>query len=666
MIFGRRTHIYMVAAGLLVLLLGACGPATRTGNETGIGVNAGDETGGDEDQTQPVAERNGPHFEIAEGSGTLTESGLMAGYTVDGHAFLGDPEAAVLMEEYSDFQCPFCSRFYEQTLPSITENQIARGEVVLVYYDFPLTSIHPQAFAASHAARCAGEEGVLPFWAMHDQLFGNINSWSGRSDTTEIFTGYASEIGIDTDAFAECMTSNRHNESIEADMDNAVSRGVTSTPSFFLNGSLLAGAQPISVFDQAIASVLSGETLVTDRAQPEAQQPAVAPTPAVISGEFAAEMGSPDAPITIVEYTDYQCPYCLRHANETMPQIVSNLVETGRARYVLKDFPLDSIHPDARFAAVAARCAGEQGAYWQMHDEIFFRQPDWAGQGDQASAVYSAIAEELGLEVRDFNSCLSSGRHDAAIEANLQEGAQLGVTGTPSFFISGYPIRGAQPYDLFEYAIGLAEEGTLADAYEPPAQQQAQATPAAPPEPIDVPIEDAVYSMGNADAPVVIVEYTDFQCPFCSRHHLQTLPQLISDYVESGQVLYVFKDFPLTSIHPQAVAAAEAARCAADQGAYLPMHDMLFERQTEWAGMENTTEIFAGYADEIGLDTETFVSCMESHQHQEAVMADLEEGSRFGVRGTPAFFLNGLPLSGAQPFSVFEQAISQLLAGASQ
>jgi protein-disulfide isomerase len=301
-----------------------------------------------------------------------------------------------------------------------------------------------------------------------------------------------------------------------------------------------------------------------------------------------------------------------------------------------------------------------------MHDEIFFRQQEWAGQGEQASTIYSAIAEELDLDLRDFNDCLSSGRYDAAIEANLQEGSRLGVTGTPSFFVSGYPIRGAQPYDLFDYAIGLAEEGTLADAYEQPAQQQAQATPAAPPEPVDVPIEDAVFAMGDADAPVVIVEYTDFQCPFCSRHHLQTLPQIISDYVESGLVLYVFKDFPLTSIHPQAVVAAEAARCAADQEQYLPMHDMLFERQTEWGGMENAVEIFTGYADEIGLDTEAFAACMESHRFQEAVMADLEEGSRFGVGGTPAFFLNGLPLSGAQPFTVFEQAISQLLAAESQ
>ncbi len=570
------------------------------------------------------------------------------------------------MEEYSDFQCPFCSRFYDQSMPSILENQIAAGEVVLVYYDFPLTSIHPQAFAASHAARCAGEEGVLAFWDMHDQLFSNAENWSGQSNATELFTGYAAEIGIDTEAFAECMQSNRHEESIQADMDDAITRGVTSTPSFFFNNSLLAGAQPISVFDQAIATVLSGESLAAEDTQPAAQQPAVAPTPAVISEDFAAVMGSPEAPITIVEYTDYQCPYCLRHATETLPSIISNLVDAGRVRYVLKDFPLDSIHPDARFAAVAARCAGEQDAYWEMHDELFFRQQEWAGQGEQASTVYSAIAEELGLDIGEFNACLSSGRHDAAIEANAQEGSRLGVTGTPSFFISGYPIRGAQPYDLFEYAVGLAEEGTLADAYEQPAQEQAQATPAAPPEPIDVPIENAVFSLGDPNAPVVIVEYTDFQCPFCSRHFQQTLPQIISEYVETGQVLYVFKDFPLTSIHPQAPAAAEAARCAADQGEYLAMHDMLFARQADWSGQENTTEIFTNYADEIGLDTEAFTSCMESHRFQDAVMADLEEGSRFGVRGTPAFFLNGLPLSGAHPFSVFQQAVSQLTAAEGQ
>jgi protein-disulfide isomerase len=127
--------------------------------------------------------------------------------------------------------------------------------------------------------------------------------------------------------------------------------------------------------------------------------------------------------------------------------------------------------------------------------------------------------------------------------------------------------------------------------------------------------------------------------------------------VDTGQVRYVFKDFPLTSIHPQAMSAAEAARCAGDQEAYLPMHDLLFSKQQEWSGRNDADQIFTGYAGELGLDTATFTECLSSNQHEAAIMADLNEGSGFGVTGTPAFFINGLLVSGAQPYDVFAQAI---------
>src|SRR5690606_29669865 len=110
-----------------------------------------------------------------------------------------------------------------------------------------------------------------------------------------------------------------------------------------------------------------------------------------------------------------------------------------------------------------------------------------------------------------------------------------------------------QPYELFEYAVGLAEEGTLADAYVAPTEPQADPTPSGPVE-VDI---DGAYSIGEADAPVVLVEFTDYQCPFCSRHFLQTYPQIKAEYVDTGKVRYVFMDFPLSSIHPQAQLASE-------------------------------------------------------------------------------------------------------------
>ncbi len=192
-------------------------------------------------------------------------------------------------------------------------------------------------------------------------------------------------------------------------------------------------------------------------------------------------------------------------------------------------------------------------------------------------------------------------------------------------------------------------------------QSEQSAAPAAPQGPVEVDTSQA-FSIGAADAPVVIVEFTDFQCPYCSRHFEQTFPQIRADYIDTGLVRYVFMDFPLTSIHPEAPLAAEAARCAGEQDAYLDMHHTLFARQTEWSGRSDAGTVFAGYAGELGLDGASFAACLESGRFTDAVQADLDQGISLGVNGTPAFFLNGNFLSGAQAFSVFQDAIESLMA----
>jgi len=583
-------------------------------------------------------------------------NGIPVGFTSDGRPYRGNIQAPVVMETFSDFQCSYCGRFSEETLPSLMANQIAAGEVVFVFYDFPLSSIHPQAAAAANAARCAGEEGAAAYWAMHDRLFASIDEWA-VDGAAEVFRAYAAELGLDETAFDVCLDENRHAAAIDADLALGEGRGVNSTPTFFINDQIVAGAYPLATFNEAIASALSGEPVAAAEAEPSAV--GVRPTPAaIVMDDGAARLGDDTAAVTIVEYTDYQCPYCARHATETLPSMLAEMIETGRVQYIVKDFPLDSIHPEARTAAVAARCAGEQDAYWPMHDALFARQAEWSGLGAGAADVFTTMAAGLGLDGAAFDTCLAGGAFDAVIQTNLEEGVSLGVQGTPGFFINGYPISGAQPYDLFDYAVSLAEEGTLADAY---VQSEQSAAPAAPQGPVEVDTSQA-FSIGAADAPVVIVEFTDFQCPYCSRHFEQTFPQIRADYIDTGLVRYVFMDFPLTSIHPEAPLAAEAARCAGEQDAYLDMHHTLFARQTEWSGRSDAGTVFAGYAGELGLDGAAFAACLESGRFTDAVQADLDQGISLGVNGTPAFFLNGNFLSGAQAFSVFQDAIESLMA----
>jgi protein-disulfide isomerase len=649
----------------LFFLLAACGPAAAvnpgladsqtTGGDDEIGTDAAGEIG-----TGATTEATRPTFAAESNSPETDASGIEVGFTEDGHPYRGNPDAPVVMEEFSDYQCPFCARFFNETLAVLAANEIAGGEVVLIYYDFPLTSIHPQATAAANAARCAGEQGAAAYWAMHDRLFANPDQWSIQ-DANAVFSQYGQELGLEMEPFDECLASAKHNAAIQADLDLGLARGVNSTPSFFINDQPLVGAQPLPAFTNAIATVQEGGQIAAQTSDPPSG-PVVVPTPAAIPDDnVAGALGDPDAPVRIVEYSDYQCPYCQRHSLETLPQIMSQMIEAGQVYYIFKDFPIESIHPLARAAANAARCAGDQDAYWQMHDALFESQNQWANQGAGVNEVFATLATDLALDVDTFNECVATGRHDAVVQASIDEALSLGVRSTPTFFIDGYPVAGAYPFDTFAFIVEHAEAGTLAELFRQQAEEAAaqQQTPPEPSGPVAVPVDDA-YSIGDPDAPVTIVEYTDYQCPFCLRHFQQTFPLLKANYIDTGQVRYVFKDLPLTSIHPQAFAAAEAARCAGEQEAYVAMHDVLFSKQEEWSGRSDATNLFSQYAAQLALDTARFDACLSNRQYEAAVTADLEEGIGFGVRGTPTFFINGHYLSGAQPYSVFEQIISSL------
>ncbi len=164
---------------------------------------------------------------------------------------------------------------------------------------------------------------------------------------------------------------------------------------------------------------------------------------------------------------------------------------------------------------------------------------------------------------------------------------------------------------------------------------------------------DNAPSIGEINAKVVIVEFSDYECPFCGRFYTETLPQIKKSYIDTGKVRLVYKDLPL-SFHPNAQKAAEAARCVGAQKneLYFKMHDKLFENQQSLS-----EENYKKWAREIGANGAKFDSCLSSGEFADEVKADLEYGERLGVSGTPAFFINGISVSGAQPYNVFEQII---------
>lgn len=192
-------------------------------------------------------------------------------------------------------------------------------------------------------------------------------------------------------------------------------------------------------------------------------------------------------------------------------------------------------------------------------------------------------------------------------------------------------------------------------------------TPPAPPNNVTISTTGA-YAMGKAGAKVTLVEFSDYQCPFCARHFRSVMPRLKREYVDTGKLRYVFRDFPLVSIHPEATMAAVAARCAGDQGKYMAMHDLFFKDQRRIK-----TKDWQGYGTEIKLDMDKFNACLKDPRRVAQVKKDFAEGARAGVRGTPSFFI-GLTgadgailktpvfIRGAQPFQAFQQAIEVLLA----
>jgi len=167
--------------------------------------------------------------------------------------------------------------------------------------------------------------------------------------------------------------------------------------------------------------------------------------------------------------------------------------------------------------------------------------------------------------------------------------------------------------------------------------------------------DDAV--LGDKNAPVTIVEFSDYECPFCGRFYSQTEGQIKSEYIDTGKVKLIYRDFPLLRLHKNAQKAAEAAECAGEQDKYYEMHDMLFEN-----GVTGGVTTFKGYAKSLGLDTAKFDKCLDSGAMTKEIAKDVADAQAVGVQGTPAFYINGKLISGAQPYSVFKTAIDSALA----
>jgi protein-disulfide isomerase len=211
----------------------------------------------------------------------------------------------------------------------------------------------------------------------------------------------------------------------------------------------------------------------------------------------------------------------------------------------------------------------------------------------------------------------------------------------------GYVVWGFESPAATAQAAQTAGQSSAPIAEAPPAEQPQFKR-------YDIPTENA-YAIGPTNAPITIVEFSDYQCPFCRRWHAEVYEPLLAAY--PGQIRLVYRHLPLTSIHPDAMSAAEAAMCAGEQDAYWQYHEKLF------GGESLGNSIYVQYARDLGLNMMTFEACLSDHKYQQAVQADSDFALNLGIRSTPTFFINGLAIVGAQPLDVFKQVIDKELAG---
>ena len=250
------------------------------------------------------------------------------------------------------------------------------------------------------------------------------------------------------------------------------------------------------------------------------------------------------------------------------------------------------------------------------------------------------------LEVEE--QAVEAGPQNAADTVSFKRShfyAMLTVLAFAVGVLLGYVVWGYQPNESQAQASGQPSGAAIAEA---PATEAPQFVR------YDIPTK-GFPSLGPADAPITIVEFSDYQCPFCRRWHEEVYEPLLAAY--PGKIRMVYRHLPLTSIHPDAQAAAEAAMCAGDQDAYWTFHNKLFSSDSL------STQTFLQYAQDLSLNAEQFQSCITERKYKDAVEADSDFAVNLGIRSTPTFFINGLAVVGAQPLEVFQQVIDKELAG---
>lgn len=588
-------------------------------------------------------------------------------------AVRGNRLAPVTIVVFSDLQCSFCARL-DGTLDRLRETY-GDAQLRIVFKNDPLR-FHPQArLAAEIGQGVLALAGPEAFWRYTMVAFHKQREMSPESLRT-----WAIGAGADGPALEAGLGRGTWTAKIERDITLAGLLKVDGTPASFVNGIMIGGARPYDDFkaiideqlDQAKPILASGpRDLVykklaivnyrpaedddddSDAARAAADAREAAETKVVhkVPTAGAPTRGPADALLTIVEFSDFQCPYCKR-GEETVAQIRKEYGD--KVRVVWRDDPLSG-HPHAEPAAELARFARTQkgdAGFWAVHDALFASQPNLE------DADLERIAVAAGLDPKKAMLAVSTHLYRNAIDDDLVLADDFDCSGTPHFFVNGHRVAGAKSFEKFTpllddelaKAEGLVKTGTpRAKVYEATIKDGV-----GPGEPVKkaiaAPASPAPFR-GAANAKVVIEEVGDFQCPYCKRGDA-TMDLLLERY--PGQIKVIWRDKPL-SMHKDAPLAAEAAREAfAQKGneGFQRMHKLLFENQGA-LGREDLDR----YAAVVGLDMVRFAKALDEHTHKAVIDADTKLANDAGLSGTPGFFVGNYFVSGAASYPRFKKLV---------
>ncbi|HYP77057.1 MAG TPA: thioredoxin domain-containing protein [Polyangiaceae bacterium] len=578
----------------------------------------------------------------------------------------GAANAPVTLLEFSDLQCPFCSRVH----PTIKSLQAKYGpnQLRVVFKHNPLPFHEHARPAAKVADAVLHQGGSSAFYAFLDLAFAEQPKLGD-----EALVAWVARVGLDPQAVLSRAQLPETNDKIERDILLSAKVGANGTPAFRINGKALTGAQPLESFTSLIDAELAAASELVRKGTPAAAvYPTrvaanyVAPKPEPeeepeqdlviwkVPVKGAPAIGPRDALVTIVEFFDYQCPYC-RRAEATMNELMARYPKD--VRVVLRQNPLP-FHaralPAANFAFEARAQKGEAG-FLEANRRLF--------EGKLEESDLLALGKELRLDEKRLKNALANNTHAAEIEVDSDLASDFKAAGTPHFFVNGLRMSGAQPLENFvtvveaqlKVANALVAAGTPRAAVYDEIMKHAQ--DAEPPERKEMPAPTADNpSRGPLNAPIVIHEFADFQCPFCQRVE-QTLIELDKAYPK--QLRFVWHDYPLPfheQARPASIVAREARAQKGDDG-FWKIHDLLFSSDAALS-----EEILAKSAASLQLDPGRLSAARSDGRYDGVLAKDRALAEDAGIRGTPAFVINGYYLSGAQPLKAFKRVIRYALA----